>query len=253
MDAKVDNKPNLQDLRTHLENLQKHDKLTRITVPINKDTELMPLVRWQFRGLQQDQRKGFLFENVTNARGESLKGSVAVAIYAGSPEIYAIGMNCEVKDIRKRWQAAQAAPLKPVVVDYGTVQDEVHMGDNLLEHGGLEEFPIPNSTPGFDVGPYTTASNWVTKDPDIGWMNVGNYRGQVKGPTKMGMFIGPRKHAWKHWDMMRQRGEKYVEAALVIGGPSVLTYLSGSRTPYGVEEYAVAGALIGEPLELVKC
>ncbi len=53
--------------------------------------------------------------------------------------------------------------------------------------------------------------------------------------------------------MMRQRGEKYVEAALVIGGPPVLTYLSGSRTPYGVEEYAVAGALIGEPLELVKC
>ena len=253
MDAKVDTKPNLQDLRTHLENLQKHDKLTRITIPINKDTELMPLVRWQFRGLQQDQRKGFLFENVTNARGESLKGSVAVAIYAGSPEIYAIGMNCEVKDIRKRWQAAQAAPLKPKVVDYGTVQDEVHMGDTLLEHGGLDEFPIPNSTPGFDVGPYTTASNWVTKDPEIGWMNVGNYRGQVKGPTKMGMFIGPRKHAWKHWDMMRQRGAKYVEAALVIGGPSVLTYLSGSRTPYGVEEYAVAGALIGEPLELVKC
>ena len=213
----------------------------------------MPLVRWQFRGLQQDQRKGFLFENVTNARGEKLSGSVAVSIYAGSPEIYAIGMGCEVKDIRKRWQAAQAAPLKPVVVDYGTVQDEVHMGDNLLEHGGLEEFPIPNSTPGFDVGPYTTASNWVTKDPEIGWMNVGNYRGQVKGPTKMGVFIGPRKHAWKHWDMMRQRGEKYVEAALVIGGPPVLTYLSGSRTPYGVEEYAVAGALIGEPLELVKC
>ncbi len=73
MDAKVETKPNLQDLRTHLENLQKHDKLTRITVPINKDTELMPLVRWQFRGLQQDQRKGFLFENVTNARGEKLK------------------------------------------------------------------------------------------------------------------------------------------------------------------------------------
>ena len=253
MDAKTDTKPNLQDLRTHLDNLQKHDKLTRVSVPINKDTELMPLVRWQFRGLQQDQRKGFLFENVTNAKGQKLSGSVAVSIYAGSPEIYAIGMGCEVGDIRKHWQAAQAAPLKPKVVDYGTVQDEVHMGDKLLEHGGMEEFPIPNSTPGFDVGPYTTASNWVTKDLELNWMNVGNYRGQVKGPTKMGVFIGPRKHAWKHWDQVRQRGDKYLEAALVIGGPPVLTYLSGSRTPYGVEEYAVAGALIGEPLELVKC
>ncbi len=79
MDAKTDTKPNLQDLRTHLDNLQKHDKLTRVSVPINKDTELMPLVRWQFRGLQQDQRKGFLFENVTNAKGQKLSGSVAVS------------------------------------------------------------------------------------------------------------------------------------------------------------------------------
>ena len=253
MDAKVRAATNLQDLRTHLNNLQKRGKLTRVTIPVNKDTELMPLVRWQFRGLQQEQRNGFLFENVTNARGESLKGSVAVSIYAGSPEIYAIGMGCDVKDIRKRWQEAQAKPLPPKVVDYGTIQDEVHVGDNLLEHGGLEEFPIPNSTPGFDVGPYTTASNWVTKDSELNWMNVGNYRGQVKGPTKMGVFIGPRKHAWKHWDQARQRGDKYLEAALVIGGPAPLTYLSGSRMPYGVEEYAVAGALIGEPLELVRC
>jgi 4-hydroxy-3-polyprenylbenzoate decarboxylase len=244
---------NLQDLRHHLGNLQRAGKLTRVTIPINKDTELMPLVRWQFRGLQEEQRTGFLFENVTNAKGQSLNGSVAVSIYAGSSEIYSIGMGCELKDVRKRWAAAQAAPIPPRRVQHGTVQDEVHMGDNLLEHGGLEEFPIPNSTPGFDVGPYTTASNWVTKDPDIGWMNVGNYRGQVKGPAKMGMFIGPRKHAWKHWDMERKKGKKWVDAALVIGGPPALTYTSGSRTPYGIEEYAVAGGLIGEPLDIVKC
>src|SRR6266508_4538031 len=70
---------NLQDLRTHLGNLQRRGKLTRVTIPINKDTELMPLVRWQFRGLSEEQRTGFLFENVTNAKGESLRGGVAVA------------------------------------------------------------------------------------------------------------------------------------------------------------------------------
>src|SRR3989304_7870200 len=113
MDAKAEAAANLQDLRTHLNNLQKRGKLTRVTIPVNKDTELMPLVRWQFRGLQQEQRNGFLFENVTNARGESLKGSVAVSIYAGSPEIYAIGMGCDVKDIRKHWQGLQAQPLPP--------------------------------------------------------------------------------------------------------------------------------------------
>ena len=47
---------------------------------------------------------------------------------------------------------------------------------------------------------------------------------------------------------IRKKG-KPLEAALVIGGPPALTYLAGSRIPYGVEEYQVAGALIGEPLD----
>jgi len=242
----------LQDLRTHLDNLEKRGKLVRVTREICKDTELMPLVRWQFRGLAESDRKGFYFENVRDARGTKLEGGVAVGIYAASTEVYSIGMGCHVDQVRERWQKAQAKPLPTRVLNYGSVQDEVHMGESLLEHGGLGEFPIPISTPGFDVGPYTTASNWITKDPETGWINVGNYRGQVKAPDRMGMFISPRNHGWKHWDIARKQG-KNLEAALVIGGPPALTYLAGSRIPYGVEEYQVAGALIGEPLELVRC
>ena len=243
---------NLQDLRTHLQNLQQRSLLRRVTIPINKDTELMPLVRWQFRGLPEAHRTGFLFENVTNAKGQSLKGGVAVGIYAGSSEIYSVGVGCKVSEIRERWQKAQAKPTPPRLVEHGSVQDEVHVGKDLLEHGGIEEFPIPISTPGFDVGPYTTASSWVTRDPESGWINVGNYRGQVKAADRMGMFISPRNQGWKHWDLNRRKG-RAMEAALVIGGPPALTYLSGSRIAYGVEEYAVAGSLIGEPLDVVRC
>lgn len=252
MDGNAGVKTNLQDLRTHLDILEQKGKLTRVTRAINKDTELMPLVRWQFRGLQEDQRRGFYFENVTNALGKRLPGGVAVGIYAASSEVYAIGMGCEVSQIRERWQKAQAKTIPPKLVATGSVHDEIHIGAGLLEHGGLEEFSIPISTPGFDVGPYTTASNWVTKDLETGWHNVGNYRGQVKAADRMGMFVSPRNQAWKHWDQARQRGVP-LEAALVIGGPPALTYCSGTRIPYGIEEYAVAGSLIGEPLELVKC
>ena len=92
MDDRTQVKSNLQDLRTHLQKLDQQKLLRRVTIPINKDTELMPLVRWQFRGLKEEQRTGFLFENVTNARNESLKGGVAVGIYAGSTEIYSLGL-----------------------------------------------------------------------------------------------------------------------------------------------------------------
>ena len=243
---------NLQDLRTHLANLEAKGKLRRISRVINKDTELMPLVRWQFRGLPEAERSGFLFEKVVDAKGRPVPGGVAVGIYAASTEVYAIGMGCAPGEIRQRWQQAQAKPLAPVIVDSGAVQEEVHIGDSLLAHGGITEFPMPISTPGFDNAPYTTASNWVTRDPETGWLNVGNYRGQMKAPDRMGMFISPRNQGWKHWDLARRQG-KPLEAALVIGGPPSLTYAAGTRIPYGVEEYAVAGSLIGEPLQLVRC
>ena len=40
-----------KDLREYITTLDKAGKLVRIKREINKDTELMPLVRWQFRGL----------------------------------------------------------------------------------------------------------------------------------------------------------------------------------------------------------
>ncbi len=43
-----------RDLREHVKALEANNKLVRIKRKINKDTELMPLVRWQFRGLPDD-------------------------------------------------------------------------------------------------------------------------------------------------------------------------------------------------------
>src|ERR1700690_1670121 len=46
------------DIRQYLDELDQRDLLVRVDRKTNKDTEIMPLVRWQFRGLDQDQRKG---------------------------------------------------------------------------------------------------------------------------------------------------------------------------------------------------
>src|SRR3546814_20161848 len=103
MDGNAADKTNLQDLRTHLNNLEQQDKLTRVTRPINKDTELMPLVRWQFRGLPEEQRRGFYFEHVTNARAQRIPGGVAVGLYPASSDVSAIGMGCTGPDLRSPW------------------------------------------------------------------------------------------------------------------------------------------------------
>ena len=58
------------DFQDHLADLEASGLLLRIDRPINKDTELHPLVRWQFLGgVPEDKRRAFLFTDVRDAKG----------------------------------------------------------------------------------------------------------------------------------------------------------------------------------------
>jgi 4-hydroxy-3-polyprenylbenzoate decarboxylase len=241
-----------KDLRELVDALEKKGKLVRVRREINKDTELMPLVRWQYRGLPEKERKAFLFENVVDSRGRKYDASVGVALIGASTEVYAIGLLCKPEEIREKWIKALENPIEPKIVDSGPVKEEIHVGERVEEHGGLEEFPIPIPTPGFDPAPYITAPCWVTKDPETGIRNVGTYRAMVKGRTKTGVLCMPYQHIGIHYRKCRAAG-KPLEAALVIGGPPVVGMTSVAKIPYGVDEFSVASALAGEPIPLVKC
>ena len=53
------------DLHDHIRALAAAGQLITVDRPINKDTEMHPLVRWQFRGgIAEKDRKAFLFTNV---------------------------------------------------------------------------------------------------------------------------------------------------------------------------------------------
>ncbi|MDP2719860.1 MAG: UbiD family decarboxylase, partial [Dehalococcoidia bacterium] len=154
--------------------------------------------------------------------------------------------------IYQRWADAQLNPVPPKLVETGVVHEEVHIGDTLLEHGGLEEFPVPISTPGFDNAPYLTAANWVTKDIDTGSINVGNYRAMVKSRTRLGIECGPPQHFNTHLEKCRARGVP-LQAAIVMGAPPAVGYAGTAKLPYSLGEYDVAGGIAREPIELVKC
>jgi 4-hydroxy-3-polyprenylbenzoate decarboxylase len=172
------------DLRKHIRLLEEHGQLVRVTRPVNKDTELHPLVRWQFLGLPERQRKAFLFENIVDSKSHKYASPVLVGGLASTKDL------CFRHGVPRRkfsnWSRAVARPLDPVMRASGPTKEEIRQGNDLMQHGGLDEFPIPISTPGFDNGPYFTACHWVTKDPDTGVRNIGNYRAQIKGPTKTG-------------------------------------------------------------------
>ncbi|MBI2539101.1 MAG: UbiD family decarboxylase, partial [Deltaproteobacteria bacterium] len=87
-----------RDVREHLRALEERGKLVRIKREINKDTELMPLVRWQFRGLEEADRKAFFFENVVDVKGKRYTMPVSVGTLAASTEIYRIGLMCRPEE-----------------------------------------------------------------------------------------------------------------------------------------------------------
>ena len=58
------------DFQDHLTSLREAGLVHDISEPVNKNTEMHPLVRWQFRGgILEPDRKAFVFDNITCSRG----------------------------------------------------------------------------------------------------------------------------------------------------------------------------------------
>jgi UbiD family decarboxylase len=73
-----------RDLREFIELLERTGYLHRIGARIEKNSELMPLVKWQYQGLADGQRKAFLFENVTDPQGKTYDCHVVVGTLGAS-------------------------------------------------------------------------------------------------------------------------------------------------------------------------
>ena len=243
------------DLHEHLEALDKAGLLIKVDRLINKDTEMHPLVRWQFRGgIEERDRKAFLFTNVTDSKGRKYDIPVAVGALAASRVIYRIGMGCALDRINETWNRAIANPIPPRVVTDAPCHEIVIRGKDLDKRGnGLDGIPVPISTPGWDNAPYTTLSQYITKDPDTGTQNMGIYRGQVKAPRRLGMnpSLELRPGIYTHWEKMKARGQK-LPAAVILGAPPCIAFTSAQKLPETMDELHVAGGLAGAPINVVR-
>ena len=244
-----------RDLHDHLKALDEAGLLVTVDRPIDKDTELHPLVRWQFRGgIAERDRKAFLFTNVTDSKRRKYDIPVVVGALAASREIYRIGMGCALDKINETWTRAVAHPIPPKLVANAPCQEVVIMGKDLDRPGkALDGIPVPISTPGWDIAPYVTLSQYITKDPDTGIQNMGIYRGQLKAPRRLGMnpSLELRPGIYTHWEKMKARGEK-LPAAVILGAPPCVAFTSAQKLPESLDELHVAGGLAGSPINVVR-
>jgi 4-hydroxy-3-polyprenylbenzoate decarboxylase len=244
------------DLHDHLRELDEAGLLVTVDRPINKDTEMHPLVRWQFRGgIAENERKAFLFTNVTDSKGRTYDIPVVVGALAANREIFRLGIGCALDEIDARFLRAAQNPLPPRLVERAPCHDIVITGRALAKAGnGLDGIPLPISTPGWDIAPYATLSQYITRDPETGVQNMGNYRGQVKTRTRLGMnpSLELRPGIYTHWEKARARGMKKLPCAVVLGAPPCVTFAAVQKLPETIDELHVAGALAGAPLNVVK-
>lgn len=246
--------PPFASLGQNIEALEDEGLLRRMSDPVNKDTELMPLVRCQFRGLPEEERTSWLFDNPTDSRGRTFDIPVGVALLGASRDVYRFNLGCSNDaEVVQTWDNALDNQIEPVLVQDSPVKDVILHEDDISGPGeGMDKFPVPISTPGFDPAPFLTSGFIVTKHPDTDVVNMGTYRCQIKAPDTMGVYFAYPQDARDHWEKTSKRGEP-LETAIVIGAPAHVSMVSVSTVPSRQSEFAVCGGLAGEPLELVDC
>ncbi len=123
--------------------------------------------------------------------------------------------------------------------------------ENIQEEVDILQFPAPQWFEK-DGGRYIGTSDAViTRDLETGWVNVGTYRLMLQDKKTVSIYIEAPRHARfmvkKYWDA----GEP-CPVAVSFGHHPLVSMSSGIEVPAGVSEFAYAGALSGQPYQLIK-
>jgi UbiD family decarboxylase len=91
----------------------------------------------------------------------------------------------------------------------------------------------------------------LTRDPDLGHINLGTYRMMVHDRNHVGLYLSPGKDARLHIARAWQRGEP-VEVAAALGVHPLWMIVASQTFPKNMSEYEAIGGLMGAPLEVAQ-
>ncbi|MBO6720182.1 MAG: UbiD family decarboxylase, partial [Rhizobiaceae bacterium] len=147
-------------------------------------------------------------------------------------------------DLLAHFEAAAANPIPWREVQDAPCQQIVNREPDL---GRL---PIPTHNE-HDSGAYITAGLLIARNPKTGRQNAAIHRLQVSGSDRLGALLLPR-HTLSFQEMAERDGSDLDVAVAIGAGPSALL-ASQAIVPLDQDELEIAGALIGRPLDVVKC
>lgn len=229
------------DLREFLETIEKKGQLARVRRPVKLQHEISAVCRRALDLAGMEKNKALLFENVD---GSSIP---VLANLLSTRSRYALAMETQVEQIHERFMAAATRPIKPVLVKDGPSQEVVKTGEEV----DLFQLPIPTWFE-LDPAPYITACCQITKDPETGTGNIGIYRAMVHDRNHLGILAAPYRHLAIQCRKAHERNQSF-PVAICLGPDPTIYMAAQAPLPFGQDEMALAGALRGEPVEMVKC
>jgi 2,5-furandicarboxylate decarboxylase 1 len=222
----------IHDLRTYLEAVRAAGEIYEIRRAVDPVRELGAVLRACERA-----DKAAFFHAV---RGFDVP---VVGGLLSSPRRIALALACDVADVNARMAAATEQPIAPAPQDGPAPCQEV-----VVKAPDLTRWPIPTHSP-LDAGAFVTAGVVIARDPETGRHNLSYNRMQVYGPDRAGISMNLWRHIKAFFDKIEPRGVNLPFCVAI--GPDPVVMLAAAFRSDG-DEYAIAGALRGAPIPLVR-
>jgi UbiD family decarboxylase len=146
----------------------------------------------------------------------------------------------------RAWQA-EADRYAPVEAETAAIFENMQNGGKV----DLYAFPSPlwhEKDGGRYIG---TGCCVVTRDYDSDWVNVGTYRVMLHDRNHVGLDMVPGKHGAIQYDKYMKAGKPF-PVAIVLGCDPLGYLISGIEVPFGMCEYNYMGAILREPVSVVR-
>jgi 4-hydroxybenzoate decarboxylase len=223
-------------MREFLKLLEDEGEFVRVSRQVDPVFELAAVLE----KIQETTNKAVIFEKVKD------KEIPVVSNILGTPRRVALSLNCDVNDVSREWIRREQNPYPPKVVADGPCKEVLESGENL----DLKRLPIITHREK-DAGPYITAGVVFARDPEFG-TNASFNRMQLVDGDRLRISMGSGFHLGEFYGRV-EREDKPLEVAICIGSHPSIMWAGVGKLPLGSDHLNLAGALRGEPIEVVRC
>jgi UbiD family decarboxylase len=228
-----------KDLRSFIAQLEKTapGDIARVKKPISPRYEISALLT------HLEKKKQFPLLYCENVAGHNAPVVINAQV---SRRLMALALECEPRDLARKYSERQARIFAPVEIDNAPVHEVVHTGNDI----DLTQIPMLTH---YDVNaaPYITAGIVAAADPDSGVRNTSYNRLMMAGKRELRIFMAIGRHLWTLHNKLERRNQP-LPIAIIIGVHPLFSLGAQAFTAATEDEYAVIGGMMGEPLRVAK-